>query len=85
MGQGFRYVGYVRDDGRVFVNIERCSFNEFFRRNGAPELTAVMCAFDTVRAEELSNPEYGLRFERPTTLGWGDDLCRFQFTNTRKD
>jgi hypothetical protein len=84
-GRSFRYVDDVRDDGRVFVNIERCLFNEFFRKNGAPEVTAIMCAFDNVWAEELSKPEYGVRFERPTTLARGDDACRFQFSSTRRD
>jgi hypothetical protein len=83
-GRGFRYVDDVRDDGHVFVNIESCLFNEFFRRNGAPELMVVMCAFDSVWADELNKPEYGVRFERPTTIGQGDDVCRFQFTRTRR-
>ena len=79
-GRSFRYVDDVRDDRRVFVNIEKCLFNEFFRRNGAPEVTSVLCALDNVWADELSKPRYGVRFERPTTLAKGDDACRFQFT-----
>jgi hypothetical protein len=81
-GRGHRYVDDVRDEGRVFVNIERCLFNEFFRRNGAPEVTSVLCAVDHVWVDELSKPRYGVRFERPTTLAKGDDACRFQFTKT---
>ena len=83
-GEGFRYVDDVRDDGRVFVNVEKCLFNDFFLRNGAPEVTAVMCAFDSVWADELNKPEYGVHFERPTTFGRGDDVCRFQFKSTRR-
>ena len=81
-GRGFRYVDDVRDDRRAFVNIERCLFNEFFRQNGAPEITPILCALDNVWADELSKPKYGVRFERPTTLAKGDDACRFQFTKT---
>ena len=81
-GRGFRYVDDVRDDRRAFVNIDRCLFNEFFRQNGAPEITPILCALDNVWADELSKPEYGVRFERPTTLAGGDDACRFQFTKT---
>ena len=81
-GRSFRYVDDVRDDRRVFVNIERCLFNEFFRRNGAPEVTPILCSLDNVWADELSKPRYGVRFERPTTLAKGDDACRFQFTKT---
>jgi hypothetical protein len=81
-GRSFRYMDNVRDDRRTFVNIERCLFNEFFRRNGAPEVTPILCALDNVWADELSKPRYGIRFERPTTLAEGDDACRFQFTKT---
>ncbi len=83
--RGLNYVHDVRDERRVFVNIERCLFNEFFRRNGAPEITSVLCAVDHVWVDELSKPEYGVRFERPTTLARGDDACRFQFTKTQRD
>jgi hypothetical protein len=81
-GRGFRYVDDVRDDRRAFVNIERCLFNDFFRQNGAPEVTPILCALDNVWADELSKPRYGVRFERPTTLARGDDACRFHFTKT---
>jgi hypothetical protein len=79
-GGSFRYVEDLRDERRVFVNIEKCLFEEFFRRNDAPEVTPILCAFDEVWADELSDPRYGVRFERPTTLAGGDDACRFQFT-----
>jgi hypothetical protein len=82
-GRSFRYVDDVRDDRRAFVNIERCLFNEFFRKNGAPEVTPILCALDNVWANELNKPRYGVRFERPTTLANGNDACRFQFTKTR--
>ena len=81
-GQSFRYVDDVRDERRAFVNIETCLFNEFFRQNGAPEVTSILSALDNVWADELSKPRYGVRFERPTTLARGDDACRFQFTKT---
>jgi hypothetical protein len=81
-GRSFRYVDDVRDERRAFVNIERCLFNEFFRQNHAPEITPILCALDNVWADELSEPRYSVRFERPTTLAKGDDACRFQFTKT---
>jgi hypothetical protein len=81
-GRGFRYVDDVRDGRRAFVNIDRCLFNEFFRQNGAPEITPILCALDDVWADELCKPKYGVHFERPTTLARGDDACRFQFTKT---
>ena len=66
----------------IFVNIHQCFFNDFFRANGAPELTALFCRVDNLWMDELANPKYRVRAERPTALGFGDDVCRFQFTNT---
>ena len=81
-GRAFRYSSDVRDASRNFVNIERCFFNDFFRRNDARELTAIFCALDKVWAEELARPRYGVRFDRPTTLANDDDACRFQFSKS---
>ena len=81
-GSSFQYSADVRDAARNFVNIERCFFNDFFRRNNVPELTSIFCALDTVWAEHLAQPRYGVRFDRPTRLAKGDDACRFQFSKT---
>jgi hypothetical protein len=79
-GPGFTYAQEIREPRRQFVNVTRCIFNDFFRRNGAPELTPLLCAYDRVWADELGKPPYGIGFERPTTLAKGGDACRFQFT-----
>lgn len=79
-GQAFTYLTEVRDDRRSFTNVTQCFFNDFFRVNGAPELTPIFCAVDDVWTEELDDPRYGVRFARPTTLAAGDDACRFQFS-----
>ncbi len=81
-GRAFAYVQDVQDAERSFTNIARCFFNDFFRTNGAPEVTAVFCALDKVWAEALESGPYGVRFDRPTTLAEGDDACRFQFRRT---
>lgn len=79
-GQAYTYVQEVQDDGRSFINIQKCFFNDFFRANGMPEVTQIFCAMDNLWAKELEKPCYGVRFERPTTLAQGDDMCRFQFS-----
>ena len=79
-GKAYIYVQEVQDEGRSFVNIQKCFFDDFFRVNGMPELTPIFCAMDNLWAEELEKPRYKVRFERPTTLAQGDDVCRFQFT-----
>ena len=81
-GKAFAYVQDVQDEKRSFTNIARCFFNDFFRSNGAPEVTAIFCALDKVWAEALESGPYGVRFDRPTTLAQGDDACRFQFSRS---
>ena len=78
-GRAFTFVPVAKDDRHSFTNITRCLFNDFFRANGAPEVTQVCCAMDLVWADELSHPRYGVCFERSTTLAAGDDACRFRF------
>jgi len=63
-----------------FTNIHRCFFNDFFRANGAAEVTSIFCALDNVWVDALHEARYGVRFARPTTLAQGADACRFQFS-----
>ncbi len=46
----------------------------------APELTRLYCPIDDVPLTELQKPTYHLRAERLTAIGYGDDKCRFRFT-----
>ncbi|MDX1377012.1 MAG: L-2-amino-thiazoline-4-carboxylic acid hydrolase [Burkholderiales bacterium] len=79
-GSGFIYVQAVQEPARSHTHIRRCLFNDFFRAHGAPELTRVFCALDSIWVDELHQPRYGVRFERPTTLAAGGDACRFEFS-----
>lgn len=79
-GKAFLYAEDVRDADRSFTNIQRCFFNDFFRANGAPEVTRIFCALDHVWVDALHDGPYGVRFERPSTLAQGADACRFQFS-----
>jgi len=81
-GQAYTYVQEVQDERRSFVSVQKCLINDFFRANQMSELALIFCAMDDVWADELSKPQYGVRFERPTTLARGDDMCRFQFSKT---
>lgn len=79
-GSGFIYEQAVQTPERSDTHIRSCLFNDFFRAHGAPELTPVFCALDSIWVEELHKPRYGVRFERPTTLAAGGDACRFEFS-----
>ena len=81
-GAGFTYEQEVQTERQSFVNVTNCLFLDFFRANSAPELTPVLCALDTVWADELNRGPYNVSFERPTLMSRGDDKCRFQFTRT---
>lgn len=72
-----------RDDTNAYLqNITGCFYDNFFVANGTPELTPAFCAFDGSWIDGIDPEHYGVRFERPTTLGWGHDRCRFHFYRT---
>lgn len=73
-------VTYERDDDRSFeMRFTSCGFNDFFRHNGVPALTTVLCAWDRTWMDELSPERDGIRASRPTTLGAGGPACPFRF------
>jgi hypothetical protein len=78
-GAGFTYEPDVKTANRAWVNISRCFFHDFFRRNEAPELTQVMCALDIVWAKKLKAEGHNVRFERPVTMAEGGEVCQFHF------
>lgn len=82
-GRAFVYEQEVREPERSFINVRRCFFNDYFREQGTPELTPILCELDNIWAEELQKPQYRLRFQRPSTLATGGEMCRFQFFNKR--
>jgi hypothetical protein len=80
----FEYEG--DGEGDFFAsNVTRCFYHSFFVANGAPELTPVFCEWDSIWAEEIDPTQHGLRFDRPTTLGYGGGMCRFQFRKVAKE
>lgn len=62
--------------------VKKCLYHDFFRANGAPELTAVFCSWDDLWGDLMRTGEYGVRFTRPATMGYGGDRCLFQFQRT---
>ncbi len=80
-GRSFVFTQDILNDRRSFVSVRQCFFHDFFQGNNAPELTRLFCNLDILFVDELSKPKYRISFERPTALGYGDDRCRFQFTN----
>ena len=81
-GSHFLVEQVVNDGERSFIHVKRCFFYDFFAANGVPELTRVFCAWDNLWADELKKPKYEVGFDRPTTLGYGGDVCRFHLRKT---
>lgn len=79
-GPRFTYIQVVQTPGESHTHITKCFFNDFFRQHRAPEAVKIFCALDAVWIDELHDPRYATRFERPTTLASGGDACRFQFS-----
>lgn len=83
-GATFSFERLQDDQHAYLLNVRRCFYHTFLVANGAPELTPMMCAWDTETWGSAVQPaRHKVRFERPTTLGLGGDCCRFWFVRTQ--
>lgn len=79
-GNSWEFEQGMQDEKRFFINIRRCLFADFFLSHGARDLLYLFCVSDYVWGDALE--KYNIRFERPTALSEGGDLCRFQLFKT---
>ena len=84
MGHSFIYEQEISEKSLCVVNIRKCFFNDFFRKNGSSEITPAYCAADNIWMKELNKPKYLMRVERTKTLATGKDVCDFRFSKIRK-
>lgn len=71
---------HERDDANGYiVNVHRCFYHDFLAEKGAVELTTLFCDFDAGWIEGIDPERHGVRFERPTTIGYGGTKCPFRF------
>lgn len=69
-----------RDDADAYLlNIRRCFYHDYFVAHDAAELTRIFCEWDRSWFDAIAPDRHKVRFDRPTTLGYGGDMCRFQF------
>jgi L-2-amino-thiazoline-4-carboxylic acid hydrolase len=78
-GKGFTFERPQDDERAYLVDISRCFYHSFLVANGAAELAPVFCEFDANWIEAIQPDQDGFRFERPSTLAWGGNRCRFYF------
>lgn len=77
-GEGFAFDSRQRP-GEIDLVVGRCLYHGFFVRNGAPELTTIICESDRAWIDVLRPGRDGVRFERPSTIGRGGAECIFRF------
>lgn len=84
-GNTFTFVREIDNGNRYRAVVKRCFYNDFFRKNNAPELMRIACRWDLVSWSKGIVPErHGVRFSRPVTLGLDDKECPFDFERVEK-
>ena len=79
-GEQFEFEEESSDISFVSV-VKRCAYFDYFQRHQLPELMPIFCAWDALWIDEIKRDRNSnIRFERPTTLGWGGQTCRFEFS-----
>ncbi|MET8155948.1 L-2-amino-thiazoline-4-carboxylic acid hydrolase [Sphaerisporangium sp. NPDC005289] len=81
-GAGFTFTHPRDDDGHYVAQVERCYYHDILSANGAAHLTPVFCAFDANWIDVIDPERHGFAFDRPTTIGTGDQNCPFRFRRT---
>jgi hypothetical protein len=70
----------IQDDNKAYLlHVNGCFYHKFSVENNAPELMQILCAWDWSWADAIQPEKDGFKFELPTTLGLGGDVCRFYF------
>ncbi|WP_165422865.1 L-2-amino-thiazoline-4-carboxylic acid hydrolase [Ktedonosporobacter rubrisoli] len=83
-GAGFHFERERDDDQAYLLNVRSCFYHNFFVDHEAPELTPLFCDYDANWIEAIDPARHGLRFERPTTIGYGGKFCPFHFYRTER-
>jgi hypothetical protein len=73
----------VRDDEDAYhLHIKSCAFHRLFCLWDMPFLTALFCRLDEAWIRAIDKDRHGFEFERPATIGFGQDCCKFEFSRT---
>ena len=70
----------IEETDRTFsMTTTKCFYADFFRAVGVPQLTRVFCHWDQNWIEPIDPVKHKIRFDRPTTIGYGGKECSFIF------
>ena len=83
-GHTFTFERHQDDDQAYILHVKRCFYHQFALANEVPELMQILCEVDWVWAGAIDPTKHGFSFELPTTLGYGEDMCRFCFRRLTK-
>jgi hypothetical protein len=84
-GKAFEFERFTDNkQTHYFLHVKRCGYHDFFVAHGAPELTPIFCAYDDLWGDFFKTDKYGVRFDRPTTIGSGGEVCQFEFRRVEK-
>lgn len=73
----------MRDDVDIYhLHIKSCAFHRLFCLWDMPFLTAMFCRLDEAWIRAIDKDRHGFEFERPATIGFGQDCCKFEFSRT---
>ena len=78
-GSKFTFERVQDDDHAYKLHVNECFYHRFFSENGAPELTKLACDINANWIDAIDPAKHGVRFERPSMLGYGGDKCQFYF------
>ncbi len=78
-GETFETEVIADNDAAHQVHYKTCFYYAYAQAAGVPELMSVLCEWDWNWAAGIVPEKHGFWFERPTTLGYGGDVCRFYF------
>jgi hypothetical protein len=78
-GQTFAFERIQDDNHAYLLHVNGCFYHRFSVENNVPELMQILCAWDWSWADAIQPEKDGFKFELPTTLGLGGDVCRFYF------
>jgi len=75
-GEGFE-IELGESEGRSVLEVKKCFYEDFFRAEDAPELTAsCCCSVDKNWFEGALSDQRGVAFERSSSIAAGDSSCR---------
>jgi hypothetical protein len=79
LGSTFNFERVQDDDHAYKVHVNECFYHRFFSENDAPELTKLACDINANWIDAIDPAKHGVRFDRPSMLGYGGDKCQFYF------